>query len=166
MLIDAYARASRKQPIALAIYGDGPFRARVERRSRNVPGVLIEGVVDQKQLATALASGDALLHGSTAETYGLAVGEALCAGLPLIIPDRGGAGAFADPSCAEVYPAGSIKGCAAAILRMAQRNRAELRARCLEVAAKQVWSVERHFATLFDHYETLASRRRSERSVS
>ena len=52
----------------------------------------MEGEIrDRALLARYYASADVLVHGSAAETYGLVVAEAICSGLPVVVPDRGGA---------------------------------------------------------------------------
>ena len=47
-----------------------------------------------------------MIHGSSAETYGIVVAEGLCSGLPLVVPNVGGAHDLAGTDYAEVYPPG------------------------------------------------------------
>ena len=155
-LIHAVRELYAAQPVALAIFGDGPLRQRVEAEAAKGPGVVVAGYTrDREHLATALASADALLHGSAAETYGLVVAEAMCAGLPIIVPNVGGAADLADPAYSEVYPPGDVVKCAAAIRRLLSREPMRLRVACLE-ASRSVRTLDDHFAALFKHYEVLA----------
>ena len=152
-LIRAVRMLSDAQPVALAIFGDGPLRKRVEAEAAKGAGVVIAGYTrDRDHLARALASADALLHGSAAETYGLVVAEAMCAGTPLVVPDAGGAADLADPQYAEVYPPGDAAKCSAAIRRLLSRDAMRLRVACLE-AARSVRTLDDHFAALFAHYQ-------------
>jgi alpha-1,6-mannosyltransferase len=140
-------------PVGLVIFGDGPLRLLVERWAARAPGVHLAGFErDREQLARALASADALLHGSAAETYGIAVAEGLSAGLPVIVPDRGGAAELADPACAEFYRAGDVRACASAIEALIARDREPLRAAAARQARK-VRSTGDHFRELFALYQ-------------
>ncbi len=158
-LIHAVRRLWKAQPVALAIFGDGPLRRQIDVEAEKGPGVVVAGYTrDREHLARALASADALLHGSAAETYGLVVAEAMCAGTPLVVPDVGGAADLADPAYAEVYPPGDVDKCAAAIRRLLSRDPMRLRVACLE-AARSVQTLDDHFSGLFEHYEALLASR-------
>jgi alpha-1,6-mannosyltransferase len=158
-LLAAFAAASKRRPLGLVIYGDGPLRRWVEHRAAGIPGVNVAGFVSDRQaLARALASADALLHGSAAETYGLSVAEAICSGLPLVAPDCGGAADLAGPGYAEQYPAGDAIACADAILRLLDRDPDVMRKQCRLAAETRVLSVEEHFRLLFDCYEQRLAR--------
>lgn len=159
-LLEGFRIASQRSPMALVLFGDGPFRRFVERRARRIPGVHVAGFTDDPAvLPRALASADALLHGSSAETFGLVVAEAVCSGTPVIVPDRGGAPELARPSYAETYEAGAPRACAAAIERLLARDAGELRAACLAEGAPNIYDHEAHFHRLF---ETYAKARRTE----
>ena len=159
LLIAAVARAHRAQPIGLVILGDGFIRDNVERWAGRHPNVFVAGhIEDRAELAEILASADALLHGSASETYGFAVAEALCSGTPVIVPDRGGAGAFAGPSHSEVYRAGDKEAAAAAILRCLAKERATTSGAVMRAADALVRSAEEHFDALFRFYEELVNR--------
>ncbi|MBK5910619.1 glycosyltransferase [Rhodothalassium salexigens] len=155
-MIEAVARLNRRRPVGLYLIGDGPFRKRIDRLAAKVPQVHVAGYLrDRAALARALASADAMLHGSAAETFGLVLAEALASGLPLVVPDRGGAADLADPTCAETYRPGDPADCAAAVMRLVARDRAELSAAAARAAAERVHSPEDHFRALFAHYDTV-----------
>lgn len=155
-VINAFARAASHQPLGLVIVGDGPWRQFVSRHAARVPGVFVAGRVDDRgQIARMLASADALVHGGAAETYGLVVAEALCSGLPMIVPDRGGAADLADPAYAETYKAGNVGDCAQAIKRLLAREAAPMRRAAAHAGRSRVATPEEHFQALFTHYAGL-----------
>ena len=132
--------------IGLYIAGDGFLRASVERWALNAHNVYVAGQInDADQLATVMASADALIHGSAAETFGLVLAEALCSGTPLIVPDAGACATFAGPGYAETYRAGDAADGADAILRLLSGDRAEQSKAALAAADAQVFTVEQHF---------------------
>jgi alpha-1,6-mannosyltransferase len=161
-LLSAMARCGAAQRVGLVIYGDGPLRKVLEWKAAHVPGVVIAGRIENRsELARVLASADGLLHGSAAETFGLSVAEALCSGLPLVVPDRGGAAELAGPRYAERYAAGDPRACAAAIERLLAREPATLRAAAAGAARARVRSADEHFSALFSLYAQRIKARRT-----
>jgi len=160
-LIDAFEKASRRQPMGFFLIGDGPSRRWVERRAARTPGVYVAGAVTDRQvLARYLASADAMLHGCASETFGIVIAEALCSGLPLVVPNVGGAAELAAADYAETYPAGNADACAEAIARLLAQTRAPLGAAAVKAAQSRVHSPEDHFRALFAHYERLIEQQR------
>ena len=106
-----------------------------------------------------MASADALIHGSAAETFGLVLAEALCSGTPLIVPDAGASATFAGPGYAETYRTGDAVDGAGAILRLLAGDRATQSRAALAAANAQVFTVEQHFERLFEIYERIAAER-------
>lgn len=158
-LIQAFERVVSRRKAGFVIFGDGPFRRKIERAAARVPGVHLTGYVDDRAfIAGALASADLFVHGSAAETYGFVVAEAMCAGTPVVVPDRGGAFDLARPEYSEVYEPGNAAECAAAIERLLARDRSELRRSALEAAERDVRNVRQHFEALFECYSGLARR--------
>ncbi len=160
-LLDAFSRARSRRPLALAIFGRGTMARLWARRARSIPGVHMAGwVARPDEMARALASADALVHGSAAETYGMAVAEAISAGVPVVVPDRGGAAALWGPAHGERYRAGDADACAQAIERLLRRDPAALRSGC-EHAARSIASIDEHFDRLFDLYAHMTGTRTS-----
>ncbi|MEM1397430.1 MAG: glycosyltransferase [Pseudomonadota bacterium] len=156
MLIDAFSTIRRDREAALYVVGDGPSWRSVHARASNAEGVSIAGPVsDRSEVAEIMSSADYLLHGGAAETFGIVIAEALCSGLPIIIPDRGGAVDFSGASHAEVYRAGDAKACAAAINRMLARDRKTMAKAAFDASA-YVKAPKEHFVALLEHYERLA----------
>ncbi len=119
VIIEGFARARATRPdLGLVVIGDGLARRAVERAAaRAGTGVVLTGALaDRADLARHYASADALVHGSAAETYGLVVAEAIASGLPVVVPERGGAADLAARGRSKVYATGDAAACAAAIL--------------------------------------------------
>lgn len=154
VLLRAFEQVQKEQPLALVIYGQGPTEASLRKLAASIPGVHVAGFTSEpNELAEAYASADALLHGSSAETYGLVVAEALCSGTPLIVPSIGGAADLADASWAERYEPGDVAQCAQAIRRLLGREPARLR-EAATVGAQRIATMDEHFENLFNLYRT------------
>ena len=163
-LIEAVTRAQAMRPIGLYLVGDGFLRGAVNRWAGRARHVHVAGQInDQKRLAGIMASADALLHGSAAETFGLVLAEALCSGTPLIVPDSGASATFAAPDYAETYRAGDADDAAAAILRSLAQHRTAQSRGASAAAQRRVITVEQHFQTLFSIYDRIAGKGRSTR---
>ena len=106
-----------------------------------------------------MASADALIHGSAAETFGLVLAEALCSGTPLIVPDAGASATFAGPGYAQTYRTGDAVDAAGAILRLLAGDRATQSRAATTAADAQVFNVEQHFEKLFEIYERIVAER-------
>ncbi|HTC84982.1 MAG TPA: glycosyltransferase [Rhizomicrobium sp.] len=159
-IIQAVSRAQKQRKIGLYIAGDGFLRASVERWALNAQHVYVAGQInDADQLATVMASADALIHGSAAETFGLVLAESLCSGTPLIVPDAGASATFAGPGYAETYRAGDAADGAQAILRLLAGDRMTQSRAALAAANAQVFTVEQHFEKLFEIYNRIVAER-------
>ncbi|MDP8998546.1 MAG: glycosyltransferase [Myxococcota bacterium] len=153
VILDAFKRVRARRTCVLVLFGDGPERARLERRAP--PGVFFAGFEkDRAILASALANADLLVHGCPYETSGLAVAEGIACGLPVVVPDEGGAAECADPTCSETYRALDPEACAAAIERLLVRSPVELRAHAF-AAASRVPTVEQHVTRVLSVYDEL-----------
>jgi glycosyltransferase involved in cell wall biosynthesis/predicted metal-dependent phosphoesterase TrpH len=90
VLLDAFARLHERTPEArLAIVGDGPARAELERTAPG--GVTFMGELRGDGLAQAYASCDVFCFPSTTDTFGQVILEASASGLPVVAADTGGA---------------------------------------------------------------------------
>lgn len=166
MLIEAVTRAQRESPIGLYIIGDGLAHARIRGKAARAAHVHVAGrVTDRAVLARLMASADALLHGSSAETYGFVVAEALCSGTPLIVPNAGGAGDLASADYAEIYASGDKYDAAEAILRLIRRDRSSLSSAAIRASRMRVGDIESHFDKLFDFYADAVRRDRTAQAV-
>ncbi len=128
----------RGVPLRLRMVGTGPHLHELRRIAEDAP-VKFEGYVDDRaEIAAAYASADISLSVCPAETFGLAVLEALASGTPVVTANAGGGRELVDATCAEwgeptpVGIADAIERLAARIaadhpaMRAAARTRAEL----------------------------------------
>jgi len=154
-LFEGFRRLTKKRGLGWVIFGDGVTRPKVERWCAETPGAHLWGYTENREeLATAMASGDALYHGSAAETFGLVVAEALCAGMPIVVPDVGGAYDLAKPGCSEVYIAGNGASAADAVERLLAVPKPDIAAACKK-AKETIWTMNGHFDRLFKYYQSL-----------
>jgi glycosyltransferase involved in cell wall biosynthesis len=90
LLLDALDRHPALDDLPIRIFGTGwdldVLRARAQASH---PHVVFEGFSDQ--VAEMLAASDLLLHLCPVEPFGLAILEAMAAGVPVLTPDQGGA---------------------------------------------------------------------------
>jgi len=157
MVIRAVAEASRKKPVGLLLVGDGPRRQTLDLASARFSNIeLLMPVTDRDELARLVASADAVVHGCEAETFGLTISEARASGVPVIVPNRGGASEQLCPGAGLAYRAGSERSLTRAILAFVQRDPAAQRR--VAVQSSRVRTMEEHFAQLFSCYSALAAR--------
>jgi alpha-1,6-mannosyltransferase len=152
MVFDAVTAAGYQRPIGLILFGDGRERSKVVRAAEQNPAIhLAAPVTNRQDLATILASADALVHGCEAETYCMVAAEAKASGLPIIVPDEGGASdQFVEGQGAR-YKARNGSALAAAIADFLAGDPEGARWRAT-AAAGGVPTMEAHFETLFDLY--------------
>jgi len=88
LLVDVMPILQKKAaPHTLAIVGEGPYRAELEKL---LPGAIFTGILTGRELGVAYASADLFVFPSTTDTYGNVVVEAMAAGLPVAVSDIGG----------------------------------------------------------------------------
>jgi glycosyltransferase involved in cell wall biosynthesis len=96
LLLDALDLDPSLADLSIRVYGTGwELDALRERARLRHPNVVFEGFcgeVDQ-----ALARSDLLLHLCPVEPFGLAILEAMAAGVPVLTPDQGGAAGLTEP---------------------------------------------------------------------
>ena len=160
MVIDAVMAAGIARPVGLVIIGDGRERAAIISRCANNPHIrLLQPTADRAALARIMASADALVHGCESETFCMVASEARASGLPLIVPDRGGAAEQAAISGGRTYAAGRSQSLAEEIEAFLLAGPSIQR----HLAASRdplVRTMDDHFADLFYAYGTLVADRR------
>jgi alpha-1,6-mannosyltransferase len=106
---------------------------------------------DSIELATWLASCDALVHAGCNETFGLVIIEALACGRPVVAANAGAIPEHIDQSVGMLAPPRDARGMAAAIAALFERDLAALglaaRARALQ---RYTWS--HTLQQLLSHY--------------
>ncbi|HEX3434256.1 MAG TPA: glycosyltransferase family 4 protein [Solirubrobacteraceae bacterium] len=146
--VDVAIDACRMAGVRLVIAGDGPERAALQARARELrapagasaahastEAVTFAGRVDEQELARLRAGASlAIVPSRSAETFGLAAAEAMAAGLPVVASRAGALGELLDER-ALVAP-GDADALAAAIGRLdgdaeqGARNHDRVRALC------------------------------------
>ena len=96
LLLDALDRHPELQGLEFRVMGTGWDLEKLrERAAAGHPQVHFEGFCPN--VAEALAEADLLLHLCPVEPFGLAILEAMAAGLPVLVPDTGGAAGLVEP---------------------------------------------------------------------
>ena len=166
-IIEGYKEASKHKAMGLMIYGSGPLKKWIEWKVSGVPGLKLMGFTsNREELSNIMASCDYFVHGSAAETFGIAVAEAICCGLPIIVPDSGGAVEFANPLYSEVYNTGDSRSLANALLSIISRDRVEMAGCCQKASVSAVRTIDEHFDDLFSYYQRFFEEKRNELVLS
>lgn len=151
MVVDAVAAASRTLPIGLIILGAGRQRRRILGQIAGNPHIrLLTPERNREKFASLLASADALIHGCEAETFCMAAAEARACGVPVIVPDRGGAADHARGGAGVSYKAGNALAASQAILELFTG------AVSLDLSGEPPVTMREHFVRLFAEYERIA----------
>lgn len=147
LLVDAVTKAGRMKPIGLVIFGEGREERPVRKAISGNPHIrLFRPVGNRIQFATILASCDGLVHGCEAETFGMVAAEACASGVPVIVPDVGGAADFAREGGGILYRAADNADLVRAIDGFAAGSFSR-------APVTPAVDMEDHFAALFEHYE-------------
>ncbi len=151
MLVEAVTIAGRHRQLGLAIFGEGRDDTNILRSIGGNPHIrLFRPERDREKFASILASADAFLHGCEAETFCMTAAEASASGIPVIVPDRGGAADFAARQMELAYRAADHTDLVRAILalpdRFAERS-----------TGRMTRAMDDHFAALFAIYQNLTS---------
>lgn len=156
MVIEGATAAGYRRPLGLVIIGDGHARRRVVRAAGDNPHILLLAPLNgREEMAKVLASADLLLHGSSAETYGMTPAEARASGLPIIVPDDGAAIDQLTPGAGLAYTAGDHASIAETVVK-AIDTLPSLRAAALH-DVPNVEEMDTHFEELFALYERIAA---------
>ncbi|MGN6425595.1 MAG: glycosyltransferase family 4 protein [Leifsonia sp.] len=130
-------RALRGLPgLSVAIVGDGPARAAVERELRGMHVTWL-GRLGGAELGTAYAALDVFVHTGSEETFGQTVQEAHASGLPVVAPRAGGPVDLVEHGVdGLLYPPADDRALRAAVAMLAQD--APLRMRMGEAGRRAV----------------------------
>jgi len=90
LLFDALERVPGLGMMQFHIYGSGEEATALCERARRHPNVTLHGFVPDA--SAALVDADLLLHTCPEEPFGLVLLEAFAAGVPVLVPNSGGAG--------------------------------------------------------------------------
>jgi alpha-1,6-mannosyltransferase len=152
----------------LVLAGDGPLRGDLERRATTeCPGRVrfLGNLAGRADLADLLADADVFVHPNPREPFGIAPLEAMAAGLPVVVPDRGGVTSYAGAHNAwPAAPNGASLAMAVldAVMNGAERERR--RQGAFDTAAAHAWPAAT--AAYFDLYDEIAAATASSRNPS
>jgi glycosyltransferase involved in cell wall biosynthesis len=119
----------------LAVVGDGPQRAELERRFNG--NACFVGYLKGQELAEAYASADVFVYASETETMGNVVLEAMAAGCPVVAPRAGGIPSLlAHGDTGFLYRAGDLVDAVALIRALLADQR--LHSRVAQAARREV----------------------------
>jgi alpha-1,6-mannosyltransferase len=118
-------------PARLVIAGDGPLRARLERRAARdgLPVTFAGFLSDRAELSALLASADVVIAPGPAETFGLAAVEALACGTPVVVSAESALPEVVGAAGASVAGEDLATGVQAVLARPEALRRAAARAR-------------------------------------
>ncbi len=141
--VDVAIDACRIAGVPLVVAGDGPERAALSERAGDGEVRFLGRVSDEELAALRAGAAIALAPSRSGETFGLAVAEAMAAGLPVAASRVGALPELLDPDA--LVPAGDAGALAQAIGRLAgdraagERGLRRVRALCApEVVAAQL----------------------------
>jgi glycosyltransferase involved in cell wall biosynthesis len=132
--IDVAIDACRRAGIALVLAGDGPERGALERIANGAEVSFLGRVSDEQLSRLRGGAALALAPSRSAETFGLALAEAMAAGVPVVGSRVGALPEILDDD--ELVPPGEVGALAAAIARRAgdraagERGRARITSIC------------------------------------
>jgi alpha-1,6-mannosyltransferase len=160
LVIAGVTAAGYNRPLGLVLLGAGHGKAAVQRAMGENPHVrLLQPVTVRHEYARLLASADLLVHGCAAETFGLACAEAAASGVPLVVPDEGGAFDQLAPARGMAYRAGDAASLAG-VLAEAMGKLPALRAAAV-AAAPAAPTMDAHFEMLFAAYAQAVAQSRA-----
>lgn len=123
VLLEAVAAARESGcEVTLAVAGAGELEAQLVGRRHELGldgAVRFLGALDREGVAELLAGADALVSASRMETFGVAIAEALCAGLPVVATAVGGVPEVIPDGCGLLVPVDDVAALAGAIGELA-----------------------------------------------
>lgn len=135
----AVALHRRGVPVRLDVYGTGPHRHELEELAEGSPVTFHGHVAGRHELAARLGEADIALSVCPAETFGLAVLEALACGTPVVTAAYGGARELVDDS-SGAWAEPDAESLADAVLDLASRPVGATRVAARARAEQFCWS--------------------------
>jgi len=126
LLLDALDSHPELHDLPIRIFGTGWDLESLRGRAQSShPNVVFEGF--SGQVAEQVAGSDLLLHLCPVEPFGLAILEAMAAGVPVLTPDRGGAAGLLEDSVSGFhFRADDVDALAAALTKLRLAEASEL----------------------------------------
>lgn len=141
--------------LTLHIVGDGPERSGLERLSEELgvaPAVQMHGACAKADVARLMRESDAVVSGSSLETFGVTMAEALMCGTPVVASSSGGPLDIVGPGDGLIVSSGEPAALAVAIREIARprsiEERAAIRARAADRFSFE--AVRNQIGTVYD----------------
>jgi glycosyltransferase involved in cell wall biosynthesis len=154
LLFDAIERHPTLQNLRFEVFGEGSEFQALKQRSGALPNVHLHGY--HPDAAQRLADYDLLLHTCAEEPFGLAILEAMASGIPVLVPNAGGAGALIeDERTGFHFPA----NCSGGLAHRLETLRGVATTKLAEVTAAALREVKQRFSPergLAEYAELLA----------
>jgi len=159
VLLEAVKRSRHRDRIKVVLAGSGPRKRALEALAAELPRGAEIGFLPRERLIRLLKSADLMVHGSEVELEGIAVLEAMSAGLPVLI------GAGSESAASELalgdafrFPVGDAAALAAKIDALIEQPQVLARARLAYRAAAAQFDFEANVAKLVALYRTVLER--------
>ena len=160
VLLEGHARLPQDDKPRLVLVGDGSIFTQVAGQAGDAGRVtMLPYTSDREELVRLYNAADYYVAPGPGETFGLAIGEALACGLPILCVERGaGPDRVAGSGASELYRHGDPDDCARAMRAMTRHLDPTARARARAHAERTLdWSLT--FNRLLDLYRGLAASR-------
>jgi glycosyltransferase involved in cell wall biosynthesis len=95
LVLDALDLAPELGSLRIRVLGGGAGDDLIGRAAAQHPNMTFDGFCDR--VPEVLAQSDLLIHTCPSESFGLVILEAMAAGIPVLVPDQGGAAALVEP---------------------------------------------------------------------
>ncbi len=127
LLLDAVKRRPELGDLQFEIFGEGSDYEQLKTRAAQLPNIILQGF--QADAAERLADFDLLVHTCAEEPFGLAILEGMAAGVPVLVPNAGGAGSLIeDGHTGFHFPANCSGGLANRLLELKSLPPSQLQA--------------------------------------
>ena len=153
---DALLAAARGLEAKVRIAGEGPLKAELERRARELPNATVLGKLSAGQVGAEMAAARAVVLPSRClETFGLTAAEAMMRGVPVVARRRGALSEIVEESGGGLLFEEDVQlpAILARLARDAPLAR-ELGGRG-RAAAQRLWREETHLAAYLEEVEAL-----------
>jgi glycosyltransferase involved in cell wall biosynthesis len=94
LVLDALDLAPELESLRIRVLGGCACDELVGRAAKHHPNITFDGFSDR--VPEVLAQSDLLIHTCPSESFGLVIVEAMAAGIPVLVPDQGGAAALVE----------------------------------------------------------------------